>query len=132
MPASVSGALSQWVKEVLRGVLPGNGAEDSGDGLLRKLAHFCEFSMLGTLLMWLYAMRLKRWLHAAGLSIGCAAATAVVDELIQAFSPGRNSNIWDMGLDTAGAALGIGLLWLGYIITKKIKMKDKITGGKQL
>ena len=130
LPFSVSSALSQWVKDLIRLFPPGNGEGSQGHGLLRKVAHFCEFCMLGFLFAWLYGMQWKTWSSVALLSIGCASATACLDEVIQIFSPGRNPNILDVGLDTAGAAAGVAVLWAGYIIYQKKKMKNIVTGGK--
>ena len=58
MPASVSGAFSQWLRDLL-GEASGGGAGQS-DGLLRKIAHFAEFASLGMLLSWLFAMLKER------------------------------------------------------------------------
>lgn len=132
LPASASDALSRWVRDVLGAVFPGSSqGGDRGHGFLRKLAHFCEFCSLGGLLAWLYGMQRKTWRRAAVSSIGCAAAAACLDETIQIVSPGRYPSILDVGLDTAGAAVGITVLWTGYMIYKKRKMNDTTNGGKQ-
>ena len=119
LPAEVSGAVSGWVRELLAAFLP--GADDmglgTGDGILRKIAHFAEFGCLGACLAWRVGMLKKPfWLALAG-SFG----TACVDELIQCFVPGRGPGIPDVLLDTAGAAAGIALLLAGhhYIINRK-------------
>jgi len=40
MPASISGAISGWAKDVLNAILGGAGSSGmSGDGVLRKIAH---------------------------------------------------------------------------------------------
>jgi len=64
LPGEVSGALSDWVKELLAAIFPGAGMESSGGGLLRKLAHFLEFASLGLLLGWLAAMLQNRGWYA--------------------------------------------------------------------
>ena len=118
LPASVSSALSGWVKELLQYLLPGNGSQIQGDGILRKLAHFCEFCVLGVMLLWLHGMLRRTWISAIAGSLVCAVAVAGIDEAIQIHSPGRYASILDVALDTAGAVFGV-LLCTGYIFLKK-------------
>ncbi len=129
LPASVSGALSGWLKDLLSAIFPGEGEESQGDGLLRKLAHFMEFMSLGMLLGCLYGMLREKLMEIVTLSLACGFIVACLDETIQIFSPGRNSSFVDVGIDTCGAAVGIALLWAGYTIYKK--QKSKVFGGKQ-
>ena len=117
LPASVSGALSQWLRALLG--FTAQGSAEAGEGLLRKLAHFSEFSLLGAVLGWLYGMLLAKPFPVAGASIACGILTACVDETLQGFSPGRNPSLTDVGIDTAGAAAGIALLFVGYTFLKK-------------
>lgn len=122
LPASVSGAFSQWVKDLLDILVGGDGLPSEGDGLLRKLAHFLEFTSLGLLLGWRFFMsRPNSWILPA-LLLGVSAAC--VDELLQHFSPGRAPRFTDVGIDALGVALGIGLLVLGKYIRNK-----QSTGG---
>lgn len=123
--AEISGALSQWIRDLLGFVLleeiPGQS-----DGLLRKLAHFTEFCTLGILLGWLFAM-LKEKIWVSAFSCGCLAA--IVDELLQHFAPGRAPRITDVAIDAAGVLAGIGLLCLGYAMKRKTYINN-IFGGK--
>ena len=111
LPGSVSGAISDAVKNLLRwclsflGLPPGGGG---GGGLLRKVAHFTEFACLGGLFTWLFSM-LRR---PAWLALGCGFLAACVDETIQIFVPDRGPSVFDVGIDTAGVAVGILLLLL--------------------
>lgn len=113
LPGTVSGALSDWLREVLASILPGGAINASGGGLLRKAAHFSEFACLGALLTWRLAMTGGKTFPASGKALLLALGTACVDEAIQIFSPGRNPSPIDVGIDTCGAAVGIGLLLLG-------------------
>ena len=118
LPASVSGAISQWVKEMLGFLMEGlGGGALHGDGPIRKLAHFLEFTCLGLLLGWRCCLSLEnKWIppaFASGVSV------AFVDELLQHFSPGRAPRILDVGIDTLGVSLGISLLLLGQYVRKK-------------
>ena len=125
LPASVSAAISGFISNLLGAVLNGLGAASHGEGPLRKLAHFLEFTSFGLLLGWHISMgRTKKWILPTiltGVSVAC------VDETLQRFTPGRAPRITDVGIDTAGLLLGISLLLLGKYISKK-KQNNKIGG----
>lgn len=81
--------------------------------LIRKLAHFTEFALLGICLSGVAVHTTWeercRWM----LPIGGSFMAAVVDETIQRFT-GRTSMFKDVLIDFSGAVFGIGLvlLWL--------------------
>lgn len=107
LPGQVSGAISDWVREVLAVLLPGEiPGVTSGGGLLRKLAHFTEFAALGASLAWRFGMLEKRKI----LALACGTAAACVDETIQLFVPDRGPAIRDVAIDTCGVIVGILLL----------------------
>lgn len=113
LPGQISGALSDWLKNVLA-VLFGGGPDKPslGGGLLRKLAHFTEFTCLGMLLSWLVRMlRPKSWQYLL-LPLAAGVAAAVVDETIQLFVPLRGPAIKDVGIDSLGVVLGIVIISL--------------------
>ena len=61
LPGEISGAISDFVRDVLRAIIDFLfGAQpdkpSGGGGLLRKLAHFTEFTCLGMCLCWLFGM----------------------------------------------------------------------------
>ena len=111
MPASV--ALRRWAPVVLWAaiIFAFSSVPDLGTGLgtwdlvLRKIAHACEFAVLGALL--LRALRDERAALAAGI------AYAVSDELHQHFVPGRVGSPLDVLIDSVGVAVGV-LLWRRY------------------
>lgn len=117
LPGEISGAISDAVKNLIRWCLSflnlpsGDGG---GGGLLRKVAHFTEFACLGSLFTWLFSM-LRR---PAVLALGCGFLAACVDETIQIFVPDRGPSIFDVGIDTAGVAVGVSLLLLFYIFKR--------------
>ena len=117
LPASVSGALSQWLRDLL-GKAAGELAGQS-DGILRKIAHFAEFCTLGILLRWLFAMLKERKQAAVLLTVACGCSAACVDEMLQHFAPGRGPRLTDVVIDSAGVMAGIMLFGLGYAIKKK-------------
>lgn len=121
LPGELSGALSDWVHKLIQTIFPGDSKPEQGHGLLRKLAHFSEFCALGALLSWLFAMlKQKKWAFVIP-SLACGCLAACVDETIQRFVPGRGPSIKDVGIDSMGVFLGIGLVCLGYTIHQKKK-----------
>ena len=86
------------------------------DGVLRKAAHFLEFAVLGILLTGTFNGERNFTLAKPMLF---AVLTAMTDETIQAFTPGRNCALSDVWLDAAGALTGAVLLWLIFKLRKK-------------
>lgn len=121
LPGTVSGAFSDWVGELLAGLMSGGGRE-TGGGLLRKAAHFTEFTALGMCLGWLARMLGKK--KALPLLWGIAAAC--MDETIQRFVPGRYSSIRDVAIDSAGVLTGMILLCLGHAYFRRRSAKKSI------
>lgn len=120
LPGSVSGAISGWVHSLIPG-FGGGGA--SGHGLLRKLGHFTEFCVLGTLFFWQFQMRkVPDWAHYVLPLLG-GFLVACCDETIQRFVPDRGPGIKDVGIDTLGTAAGIILITLIQYAYKRIKTK---------
>ena len=71
------------------------------DIVLRKLAHFGEYAVLGLLL--------GRALGREPLAALAGAAYAATDELHQHFVPGRRAAFRDVAIDTAGVLVGVAL-----------------------
>ena len=118
LPGSVSGAISDAVKNLLAFLLPGDvPGVTTGGGLLRKIAHFTEFACLGAALLWRFGMLEKRKIMALLFGFGAAC----VDETIQVFVPDRGPSFKDVAIDTCGVAAGIGALLLLCIIKTRIK-----------
>ena len=116
MPAEISHSFSQWVKELLARFLSGDApASSEGIGLLRKLAHFTEFTALGIILAWRGGMLGKN----PGQTFLSGVSAAVADETIQRFVPGRNSSALDVLLDSSGVLTGMLLIYLGYTLRKR-------------
>jgi VanZ family protein len=83
---------------------------------VRKCAHLAEYAVLA-LLLWRALHKPAepvpspwRW-SKAGLVLVLVALYAASDEIHQAFVPSRESSVWDVLLDTSGAALGLLCLW---------------------
>ena len=121
LPGEISGRVSDWVKELLAFLLPGEvPGVTSGGGLLRKIAHFTEFACLGAALVWRFGMLEKRKILALAWGFG----TACVDETIQLFVPDRGPAIRDVLIDTCGVFAGILLLLLTHKITTRTQSKE--------
>ena len=125
LPGSVSGAISDAVKNLLAFLLPGDvPGVTTGGGLLRKIAHFTEFACLGAVLVWRFGMLEKRKITA----LVCGFGAACVDETIQVFVPDRGPAIRDVAIDTCGVAAGIALLLLiGTMKRKPTHLKENKT-----
>ena len=119
LPAHISAAISGFVRDVVSLFLGGEGSGEPvfGEGILRKIAHFIEFTCLGSLLCWLFSMLKKHRL----MALGCGFLAACVDESIQLLVPGRGPRVTDVLLDSVGVGCGILLLIAGYTIYQKKK-----------
>ena len=119
LPGEVSGAFSDWVKNLLASLFAQGPERPASGGLLRKIAHFTEFMGLGMLLCWRFGMLRKGWRPA----FLWGAAAACVDETIQRFVPDRGPSLRDVCIDSAGVLTGIVLLTLGHTYLKKRSAK---------
>jgi len=121
LPGELSGAFSDWVREVLASIFPVGDADSAGGGFLRKLAHFSEFAMLGMLLSWLFGMLQKKKIW----PFGCGFLAACVDETIQRFVPDRGPSVLDVGIDTCGVLVGMLLIYIGHSIVKQQLLEER-------
>ena len=113
LPGEISGALSGFVKDMIRWLLGRKEAGDSaGHGLLRKLMHLTEFLCLGMCLRWLFGMRLRKPVLHWTLPLGAGLLAALVDEGIQLFVPNRGPSFYDVGIDFTGVTLGVVIISL--------------------
>ena len=90
--------------------------------IVRKVAHFSEYFLLGTLAYltaWQYCIRAGQYICAGGCAV-----VAVIDETIQRFVPGRDGNVVDVLIDTFGAVCAIGVILLLIFLIKRRKEKN--------
>ena len=115
LPAEVSQKISDCVLELLPEILDQPEQQEEESYLVRKLAHFSEFTALGMLLSWLCILRKrKRWIPApVGTIVAC------IDETIQMFVPGRGPGLLDVGIDACGVLMGMFLLNTAYLLKRK-------------
>ena len=78
--------------------------------VLRKLAHLTEYAVAGALLALLWTRPLPSRLRPFYLLL--CAAIPCIDELIQLFSPGRNSQFFDVCIDWIGMLCGAAIIWI--------------------
>lgn len=107
-PGNVSGEMSGWVSRLIGKLLPFLSPEsEHGHWIVRKIAHFSEFAVLGALFTWLFAMLMDRKFLLIFLPLGCGMVCAIIDECIQLFSPGRVCSFFDMCIDWSGVLTGL-------------------------
>lgn len=115
LPADLSSRESNIIVLTLAGVLKVDAERLSF--IVRKMAHFTEYMILGVLLLCtvkdIFAQRALELqasaLYAAVISWGIGTLYAVSDELHQFFVPGRSCEIRDMIIDSCGTAVGIAV-----------------------
>lgn len=97
-------------------------------GIIRIIAHFSEFALLGVLTGWCYCAYTFKMRYTY-LPIGCLFIVPMLDEYFQTFTPGRSAEIVDVLVDTSGAMVGFLLallsVWIGILIYKKAKKSAK-------
>lgn len=90
--------------------------------VVRTIAHFSEFALLGALCSWCYRAYTTEKAYFF-VVVFFVLLIPVVDEFLQTLTIGRVADIYDVWIDSAGGAVGIlfalGALW----ITKKIRRR---------
>lgn len=124
--AGDSAELSGWfARGVLRRLSFLNVSEETFEFYMRKLAHFGIFAVEGFLIrIACYATRPRRHLNTLFAILLCL-PLAVTNEYSQLFAEGRGCSVRDMGIDMAGALLGIlvaaliAWIWESAVIRRK-------------
>ena len=102
-----SGRVLQLLQAVLRRLgMPGL-AQRLTMHIVRKMAHFCEYTLEGFLLMLCMRVYSRHPLRHITVPMLGGVLTALTDETIQLFSEGRSSQVTDVWLDSAGVLAGI-------------------------
>lgn len=109
--APESAVRSDGVIEWLKPIVDPHDKIDDGTFTfaVRKTAHFTEFAVLGAEVFLLVSTFVKKFpnpLRRVPVSAVLSACVAVIDEIIQLFSPGRACRVTDIMIDTAGALTG--------------------------
>ena len=109
-----SGFVMELLEPVLEMVV---GEGNVTEFLVRKLAHFTEFFVLGLEVLTFFAYRKPLFPQAFLLALTHGFFAAFLDETIQIFS-GRGPMIQDVWLDVCGFAVGASLM-LGIMVWTK-------------
>ena len=102
-----SGRVLAWMRIILRRLGQPGLAEHLTMHIVRKLAHFCEYTLEGFLLMLCMRVYSRHPLRHITVPMLGGVLTALTDETIQLFSEGRSSQVTDVWLDSAGVLAGI-------------------------
>lgn len=93
--------------------------------IVRKLAHFSIYALLGIWLMGLVSTFNISLVKKFGTSLLAGMLYASLDEFHQSFVPGRTAMITDVLIDTMGVITGILIVHLAIKIYTKYKKKQK-------
>lgn len=95
--------------------------------IIRKLAHFCEYMLLGFVGMIWLDLFTKHYIKHISWPILFCVLVAMQDETLQKFVSGRSSQVTDVWIDTFGSITGVGiglvLILTVYEIHKYIKQR---------
>lgn len=80
--------------------------------ILRKLAHFSLFFLFSTFVIIICRLNRLSWRRAALITLFVAISYAVIDESHQLFVDGRGASMRDVAIDSAGAIMGIVVVFL--------------------
>ena len=78
-------------------------------GMIRKLAHFTEYAVLGLLACRAFRKLVNRYLL---MALGLVLLVASLDEFNQSFNPLRTGSPWDVAIDVSGGVVAIVLYFL--------------------
>ena len=93
---------------------------DRIESVIRKIAHFSIYTLVGFLLMSLMSTYKMKEIDQIGTSLIIGVIYASTDEIHQAFIPGRGPQITDVMLDSLGVLTGIFIAILLLEIFRKI------------
>ena len=95
---------------------------DKLHAVVRTLAHFSEYALLGALAGWCYRSYTNKKIWLLLPTVGVA-VLAVLDECLQTLSEGRGTQVADMLIDSLGGSLGVAFalftVWLVWKILQK-------------
>jgi VanZ family protein len=112
---------SRFIVPLLRWLNPdiSEPAIDVIQTIVRKGGHLTEYGVLA-MLVWralskpagaVPSWHFWPWVV---MAVGVSALYAISDEFHQSFYPSRQASGWDVLIDSVGACIGMGLVWLYY------------------
>lgn len=110
-----SKGMSDMIVIFLSKIIPFVTYNDTWIYIVRKLAHFSEYAILGILYYQFLSTYGKLQGRKLLILIGCVFLYACTDEFHQLFMDGRSGQFKDVMIDTSGGMCGI-LLWHGICL----------------
>ena len=124
MPAAQSEGESMAVLPVFEPLLLWLGVPPEWcHAVLRKLAHFSEYGLLGVIWCCLLLAKGRTPRHCIHPAASACLVTALMDETIQLFVPGRSGMVADIWIDFFGAGAGILGSLLLYLLIQHIRKR---------
>ena len=123
--AETSSGLSQKVTNFVVEIIPSiknmpepekENVVDRVESIVRKIAHYSIYTLVGILLMSLMSTYKIKELDRIAISMIIGVIYAATDEIHQAFVPGRGPLVTDVILDSIGVLTGICIVLLVYKI----------------
>lgn len=96
---------------------------DLANFVIRKLAHFSEYTVLGIGLCGLMRVLVKRYWGITAIVLG--AVLASLDEFHQLFIPGRSAMVSDVVIDICGVVVGSIIFTLIILLQEKKRWNSK-------
>lgn len=108
--ASIFGPILRWLKPGMT-----KAQFQAIHHLIRKSAHFSEYFIFCLLIYRAVRGARKGWRWTWGFAaLFCAAGYSALDEIHQAFVASRTASAYDSLLDSVGAFVAMGVLWLWF------------------
>ena len=82
--------------------------------IIAACGHLFAYAVLAILLARGFGANYGNFQRRALLAWSLATLYGVSDEFHQSFVPGRHPSVLDVGIDAAGAAIGLGMLYLWF------------------
>lgn len=117
---------SQAVMRALNHLLDKVNLGPLSEHTVRKLAHFAEFTLEGFLLMLCLRVYTSHFVRHVSWPLLGGMTTALMDETIQKFIPGRTSQVTDVWIDMGGVVCGLFVALILLLIVRAITAFHRI------
>jgi len=128
-PAVQSDGLSRQVTKIILDIIDNvipieeNGL-DQLNSIIRKLAHFGVYLVLGVLINNAFEKSGVKDLKGFMISLLFCVLYAISDEVHQLYVPGRGAQVTDVLIDSWGAFVGINMIyWYRHLIKYRVKVQ---------
>jgi len=117
-----SALVTQWLNSVLQSL--GFGFQFT-EHIVRKLAHFAEFALLGFWMMLTLRVYTRRILSHITIPLFFGLLIPVLDETLQMFVDGRSSQVRDVLIDFSGVMAGIACALFLLLLVRMLQVLHK-------